>query len=88
MSKKPAGSISLLAPAISTKNYFETARTNVQDALTLVQGMTAGNIITLTAPLVQLLQPKYGDDKGRAMIEANLAFVYDQGDDEMSLAFT
>lgn len=88
VAKKPAGSISLLAPALSTKNYFTTARDNTQGNLTLIHGMTAGNIITFAAPLTQLLQPKYGDDKGRAMIEANLAFVFDAGDDEMSLAFT
>jgi hypothetical protein len=88
VSKKPAGSISLLAPTLTTKNYFTTAKTNVQAAMSLVHGQTAGNIITFAAPLTQLLQPKYGDDKGRAMLEANLAFVYDEGDDEMSLAFT
>jgi hypothetical protein len=88
MDRKPAGSISLLAPTLATKNYFTIARADTTGALTLVHGMAAGNIVTLAAPTVQLLEPKYGDDKGRAMIDANLAFIYGVGDDEMSLTFT
>lgn len=88
MDRKPAGSVSLLAPALSTKNYFVTAKGDTTGVLTLVHGMTAGNIVTLAAPNAQLLEPKYGDDKGRAMIDANLAFIYGSGDDEMSLKFT
>lgn len=88
MDRKPKGSISLLAPALSTKNYFTTAKSDTSGALTLVHGMTAGNIITFAAPLTQILAPKYGDDKGRAMLDADLAFLYNSGDDEMSLAFT
>ena len=88
MDREPAGTISLLAPTLSTKNYFTAAKADTQDPLILVHGMTAGNIVTFTAPLTQLTEPKYGDDKGRAMLDANLQFVYDAGDDEMSLEFT
>lgn len=86
--RKPAGSISLLAPALSTKNYFTTAKADTVGALVLIHGMVAGNIFTLNGPQTQLLQPDYADDKGRAMLNANLAFTYDAGDDEMSLVFT
>lgn len=86
--RKPDGQISLLAPAISAKDYFTTARSDTLGAMTVVHGTVAGSIVTFSAPRVQLLQPKYGEDKGRAMLEANLSFVRDVGDDEMSLAFT
>lgn len=86
--RMPDGQIGLLAPAISAKDFFSTARADTLGALTVVHGVTAGSIVTLTAPRVQLLQPKYGEDKGRATIEANLSFVRDVGDDEMSLVFT
>lgn len=86
--RKPAGSISLLAPALSAKNYFTTAKADTTGAISLVHGMVAGNIVTFAAPRTQILEPKYGDDKGRVMLDANLAFIYDAGDDEMSLAFT
>lgn len=86
--RKPDGSITLLAPTLSTKNYFTTAKADTLGALTIVHGVDAGSIVTFTAPAVQLLQPKYGDDKSRATLEANLSFVRVVGDDEMSLAFT
>lgn len=88
MDRKPAGNVSLLAPTLATKNYFTTAMADTTGALTLIHGMTAGNIITFAAPNVQLLEPNYADDKGRAMLDAKLGFVYVAGDDEMSLAFT
>lgn len=88
MDRMPAGSISLLAPTLTTKNYFTTAKADTQGVLTLVHGMTPGNIVTFNGPQTQLLEPKYGDDKGRTMLDANLAFIYDEGDDEMSLVFT
>lgn len=86
--RNPSGTITLLAPTLATKNYFTTAKADTQGALSVVHGMTAGNIATLTAPNVQLLEPTYSDDKGRAMIDAKLAFIYDAGDDEMELKFT
>jgi len=88
MDRDPTGSISVVAPTLSTKNYFTTALGDTTDELTLVHGMTAGNIVTIAAPTVQLLEPNYGDDKGRAMLEAKLDFVYGAGDDEISIAYT
>lgn len=88
MDRSPKGSVSLLAPALSTKNYFLAAKNDEVGPLKLIHGMTAGNIITFEAPNTQLKEPKYGDDKGRAMIDANLDFTYAEPDDEMSLAFT
>ena len=86
--RKPAGQISLLAPALSSKNYFTTAKGDTTGALVMVHGLTAGNIWTFNGPQTQILQPNYADDRGRAMIDANLAFQYASVDDEMSLVFT
>jgi len=88
MDRKPAGSISLLAPALSTKNYFTTAKADTQAGLVLVHGMTAGNIVTFNGPNTQITEPKYSDDRGRVMLDAGLQFCYGSGDDEMSLVFT
>lgn len=88
VNRKPAGQISLQAPAISTKDYFTACRDDTLGALSMVHGITAGNIVTLAAPRVQLLSPSYGDDRGRATISANLSFVRDVGDDEMSITLT
>lgn len=86
--RKPAGQISLLAPALSVKNYFTTAKSDVDGALVLVHGMAPGNIWTFNAPQTQILQPNYADDRGRAMLDANLAMKFASVDDDMSLVFT
>lgn len=86
--RKCSGSTTLLAPALSVKNYFTAALTDAQAAFNLVHGLTAGNIVTLAAPKVQILEPNYGDDRGRAMIQCNLDFARDVADDEVTLAFT
>jgi hypothetical protein len=94
MDRKPVGKVSLLAPTLTTKNYFTTAKADTTGGLTLVHGMTAGNIWTLAAGYTQLKTPAYGDDKGRATLDADLNFLYSGAaggsgvDDEMSLAFT
>jgi len=86
--RMPAGTINLLAPVLSTKNYFTAAKADTVGNLLFTHGVVAGNIIKLAAPRVQLLQPKYGDDRGRAMVTANTSFVRDVNDDEMELEFT
>jgi hypothetical protein len=88
MDRKCTGQISVKAPTIATKNYFATALADTLGDLVLVHGMTAGNIITLNADYVQLLEPNYGDDRGRVMLDAKLDFTRDVADDEMELVFT
>jgi hypothetical protein len=76
------------------KNYFTSTKSDTVGVLTVVHGVTAGNIITLNGPYTQLEQPNYGDDKGRATIDAKLDFLYSGAaggagvDDEMSLVLT
>ena len=88
MDRKCSGSVSMLAPALSTKNYFTSALADTQSDFTLVHGQAAGHIWTLDSDTVQILEPNYGDDRGRAMITANLDFCRAIGDDEMTLTFT
>jgi len=54
----------------------------------MVHGTTAGNIVALDAPKVQLLQPAYEDSNGILMIKMNLALIPDVGNDEITLTFT
>lgn len=88
VNRMPKGSIELRAPAISTKNYFQTAREDTVGNLIMVHGTTAGNIVTLNADRVQIKAPKYGDDRGRATLQCDLDFIRDAGDDEVSLVLT
>jgi len=86
--RKCSGNVSLIAPVLSTKNYFTTAKADTTGNLIMTHGMVAGNIVTLTSGVAQILSPAYGDDKGRATIDAKLDIQITVADDEVSLAFT
>lgn len=87
--RQPAGSISFIAPALSVQNFFTAAKANTLGALQIVHGTTAGNIVTLDAPQVQLLEPTYGDANGETLIQANLALIpTDAGNDELTITTT
>lgn len=82
------GSLSTLLRAVGTFNPFTQARTNATGALLITHGTTAANRWHLSAPSVQILTPKYGDDRSRALMQVDLAFVPTAtGDDEFKLRF-
>lgn len=85
--RKSKGSLSILAPKLSDKNYFTTAKANTLGALSFVQGKTDTKRVEIASPAgAQILSPKYGDDQGRATLEADLAFVpTSAGDDEWAI---
>lgn len=84
------GSISFIAPTLTAKNYFTTAKSNTLGALNLVHGTVAGNIVTVaSAAGCQILQPTYADVNGETVISASLAFVPTAaGDDELLITTT
>ncbi len=82
------GSLVMLQRAVGTFNQFTQARTNTLGALLITHGTVAANRWHLSAPTVQILQPKYGDDRNRATMNVDLAFVpTSTGDDEFKLRF-
>lgn len=80
--RQGSGSVSMEAPAIGTKDFFSTALNATLGPLSLVHGITAGNIVALTAPKVQVIKPRYGDDQGIAVLEMDLVPTPDDGNDE------
>lgn len=87
--RAPGGSMSIEAPAISTKNWFELARLSTVDAMQIVHGTQAGNIVTIDAPNVQLISPTYGESDGISTIAATLAMVPGSGgNDEIKITTT
>jgi len=81
------GTISFEAPAISTKNWFNTAKDTTTGALSLVHGTASGNIVTLSASKVQLTDPTYSDSDGITTIQASLVFIpSDAGNDELTIS--
>lgn len=89
--RSPTGSISFEAPTLATKNWFTHALDDLKTvggALSIVHGTTDGNIITIAAPKVQVTEPSYAESQGQMMLNANLRFTYDTGDDEVSITNT
>lgn len=84
--RQSKGSLSILAPAISTKDYFGATKANTLGNLAFNHGIGVVDPVQFTSARVQLLTPKYGDDQGRATLDADLSFVpTDAGDDEWQL---
>lgn len=85
--RQSKGSIEILAPTIATKDYFTLAKQNTLGALDFVQGKTAATRVEFKSVAgAQILGPKYGDDQGRATLQADMSFVpTSAGDDEWQL---
>lgn len=77
------GQISIDAPPLGTKDFFGLAIANTNMVLALVHGLTAGNIIQIDTPKLQLLQPDYQDADGIRLIQANVQLNRASGDDEL-----
>ena len=80
-----SGSLTIDAPAIGTKDFFNIASLGTQDALQLVHGTAAGHIIQIDAPKVQIGAPNYGDADSVATLEMGLTVIPDAGDDEITI---
>lgn len=78
------GSISIVAPALGTKNYFNTVTAETLGNLKLVHGTTNATkaIFEAAGSRVQIFKPKYSEDKGRAMLDMDLSFVPTSANDD------
>ena len=84
-----SGSVTFEAPPISTMDWFTTAVNSTTGALSIVHGTSAGNIVTISAPNVQIVSPTYGESDGISVITANLSFVPSStGNDEVQITTT
>mgnify|MGYP006275491755 FL=1 len=87
--RKPAGTVSIEAPTIATKDYFSVALGTSTGSLTFLHGTTAGNRVTFTSLQSDVTQPTYSDSDGIAMLNIPyVALPTTAGNDEFSLAFT
>jgi len=86
--RKPTGSTSVQAPDVSTKNFFAEVESHngiTVQALSLIHGTTAGNIVQIDAPKVQLTTIAMQDGDGELHYNLGLSFIPDAGDDEFLL---
>ena len=88
--RNPSGVMTCEAVLRTTTNadfwsYFDTGTTK---ALSLVLGATAGNIITIAAPVCVLRPPKYGDRDGLRTFDIEFQMARSSGNDELTITLT
>lgn len=83
--RKPAGSTLIEYDAMSTKNWWSISNAGTLGALAFAHGTTAGNIIEIAAPKVQVTTQGLQDDSGIAMLPLGLNLRPDTGNDELVL---
>lgn len=81
------GSITFEAPLQSTKDWWAISIARTQAALQIVHGGTAGNIIQLDAPKVELSNPRYSESQGVLMLTMDMILVPSAaaGNDEFTI---
>lgn len=81
--RSPTGQISLQMTSVADKAWHESVRAGSLEALQVVHGTVAGNIIQIDAPKAQLTNPQYSDSDNIAMLGMGLELQPDLGNDEL-----
>lgn len=74
--------------ATTSANFHSYFNLGTSKALSFVLGGTAGNIVTITAPVCILRPPKYGDRDGLRTIDVEFQMARSAGNDEMLITTT
>lgn len=88
MDRKPKGVISVELVTVATKDYWTLVRNATGSALVFTQGVTSGNIFTLTAPAVQLSDVEEYEYEGVLGLRFNAVFSPSSGNDEVKVTLT
>lgn len=83
--RQPNGQITFEAGLVAVKDWWTIARNATLDALQIIHGTTAGNIVQIDAPKVQIGTPTYVDQDGVAMLQCALTLTPNAGNDEIKL---
>lgn len=87
--RAPAGEVMIEAPTIAAKDYFAIANNDTTGILTFLHGTTAGNQVTMLAPIVDITNPTYSDSDGIQMLTLPyVAIPSSAGNDELTLTFS
>jgi hypothetical protein len=86
--RQPTGSVTIVSPDITAKDFFALAQNRTRGAIQIKHGVGAGNIITFDAPAVEIGRPSYSQDQGEIMMTLPLIFAPVAGNDEMKITFT
>lgn len=88
--RRPSGMMTCetVLMATTSANFWSYFNSSTVKALSFVLGATAGNIITITAPVCVLSAPKYGDREGIRTMDIEFQMARSAGNDEMTLTLT
>lgn len=84
--RKPAGKVSFEATTVAQKDWWSAVKNVDSGALQLIHGTTAGNKVQIDAPKTQIVSPTYGDYQGILMLNGDLVFAPNAGNDEITIA--
>jgi hypothetical protein len=87
VNRAPTGEAVIEATTIAQKDWFTVASSNTLGLVSLQHGTTAGNIVSLVLPSVDLGGPSYSDDSGIQMLNMPLTPLPTNGNDEFVLTF-
>lgn len=85
--RQPAGTAVLELPTIAQLDWPALVVGGTLSALSITHGTTAGNIVKLDMPKVQLTNPTYSEQDNIAMLNLTLSIQPDAGNDEIVLTF-
>lgn len=83
--RTPSGNATIEMTSVATKAWHEAVRLGTLNALQMIHGVGAGNIVQIDAPKVQLTDPSYSDNNGIAMLSLGLQFQPNAGNDELTV---
>lgn len=84
--RKPAGSITIEAGTVASKDWFTIAKNATTGALDITHGTVAGSKVQITAPNVQLTKPTYTELDGIQMVQMGMNFIPgSSGNDELTI---
>lgn len=80
-----SGKVTFDLTAAQEVTFMGNVKTNTTQSLGLEHGTTAGNIIIVHAPTVQLINPKDEEVEGRLLIGYDLRVIPSSGNDELRI---
>jgi hypothetical protein len=83
--RQPTGSFVMELDTVATKDWYTTIEKGTLGTLSVIHGKTAGNIVELAAPKVQVLDPSFSDSDGIVMLTTKLDIQPNTGNDELVL---
>ncbi|MGZ9027380.1 MAG: phage tail tube protein [Telluria sp.] len=83
--REPSGSYVMELESVATKDWYTTIKNGTLGTLAVTHGTVAGNIIQLSAPKVQVLEPSLSEADGIAMLTCKLDLQPNTGNDEFVL---